>query len=58
MIRVSSEVRDLIEAVKIIPREPLNDCLKRIITENQQFKQKEKGSDLNTPSDLNQPMEQ
>jgi hypothetical protein len=58
MIRVSIEVRDMIEAVKIIPREPLNDCLKRIITENQRFKQKEKGSDLNTPSDLNQPMDQ
>jgi hypothetical protein len=35
MIRVSTEVRELIESVKIIPREPLNDCLKRIIKENQ-----------------------
>jgi hypothetical protein len=54
MIRVSWEVRDMIEAVKIIPREPLNDCLKRIIIENQQFKQKEKGSDLNIPGDPKQ----
>lgn len=37
MIRVSNEVRDLIEDVKIIPREPLNDCLKRIIGENQKY---------------------
>jgi hypothetical protein len=37
MIRVSTEVRELIESVKIIPREPLNDCLKRIIKENQAF---------------------
>jgi hypothetical protein len=53
MIRVSIEVRDMIEAEKIIPREPLNDCLKRIIAENRQFKQKGKESILNAPSDPN-----
>jgi hypothetical protein len=34
MIRVSIEVRQLIEEEKIIPREPLNDCIKRGILEN------------------------
>ena len=38
MIRVSIEVRDLIEDEKIIPREPLNDCIKRGILENRRFK--------------------
>ena len=38
MIRVSIEVRDIIEGAKIIPREPLNDCIKRIFKENQTFK--------------------
>lgn len=38
MIRVSTEVRELIEQSKIIPREPLNDCIKRILKENQTFK--------------------
>ena len=38
MIRVSLEVRGLIETVKIIPREPLNDCLKRVISENKALK--------------------
>jgi len=33
MIRVSSEVRELLELEKIIPREPLNDLIKRIISE-------------------------
>ena len=31
MIRISIEVRELLEKEKIIPREPLNDLLKRII---------------------------
>ena len=35
MIRVSIEVRELLEKEKIIPREPLNDLIKRIITERQ-----------------------
>jgi len=38
MIRVSTEVRDMIEIEKIIPREPLNDCIKRGILENRRFK--------------------
>jgi hypothetical protein len=38
MIRVSTEVRELIEQSKIIPREPLNDCIKRGILENRRFK--------------------
>jgi hypothetical protein len=38
MIRVSTDVRDLIESEKIIPREPLNDCIKRGILENRKFK--------------------
>lgn len=36
MIRVSMEVRDMIEEEKIIPREPLNDCIKRMIIENRE----------------------
>jgi hypothetical protein len=38
MIRVSTEVREMIESAKIIPREPLNDCIKRILKENQVYK--------------------
>lgn len=38
MIRVSMEVRDMIEEEKIIPREPLNDCIKRLIVENRENK--------------------
>ena len=33
MIRVSIEVRELLEKEKIIPREPLNDLIRRLITE-------------------------
>ena len=39
MIRVSTEVRELIEESKIIPREPLNDCIKRILKENRDLKE-------------------
>ena len=34
MIRISYEVKEMIEEEKIIPREPLNDCIKRGILEN------------------------
>lgn len=39
MIRVSIEVRELLEKEKVIPREPLNDLIKRIITERRSIKQ-------------------
>jgi len=32
-IRISIEVKKMIEDEKIIPREPLNDCIKRLILE-------------------------
>ena len=38
MIRVSREVREMIEQEKIIPREPLNDCIKRGILENREHR--------------------
>ena len=38
MIRVSIEVRELLEEEKIIPREPLNDCIKRGILENRNYR--------------------
>jgi hypothetical protein len=38
MIRVSYEVKQLIEEEKIIPREPLNDCIKRTIFENRKYR--------------------
>ena len=30
MIRVSYDVKEMIEKAKIIPREPLNDCIQRV----------------------------
>lgn len=39
MIRVSMEVKQMIEEEKIIPREPLNDCIKRGILENRKHRQ-------------------
>lgn len=39
MIRVSVEVKEMIESEKLIPREPLNDCIKRGILENRRYKQ-------------------
>jgi hypothetical protein len=38
MIRVSYEVKEMIEAEKIIKREPLNDCIKRGILENRKYR--------------------
>jgi hypothetical protein len=38
MIRVSIEIRDMLESEKIIPREPLNDCLKRLVLENRKHR--------------------
>lgn len=38
MIRVSYEVKQMIEEEKIIPREPLNDCIKRGILENRKHR--------------------
>lgn len=38
MIRVSDEVHDMLCQTKIIPQEPYNDCLKRIIAENNYLK--------------------
>jgi hypothetical protein len=30
LIRVTTEVREMIESEKIIPREPASDCIKRV----------------------------
>lgn len=38
MIRVSDEVHGMIVQAKLIPQEPHNDCLKRIIAENNYLK--------------------
>jgi len=38
MIRVSDEVHDMLCQTKIIPQEPYNNCLKRIIAENNYLK--------------------
>lgn len=38
MIRVSMEVKEMIETEKIIPRESLNDCIKRGILESRRLK--------------------
>ena len=38
MIRVSDEVHDMLCSAKIIPQEPYNDCLKRIVAENNYLK--------------------
>lgn len=38
MIRISQEVREMIETEKIIPREPLNECIKRLIIENRNLR--------------------
>jgi hypothetical protein len=39
-IRVKTDVKKMIDDEKIIPRESANDCIKRIIRENRQFKLK------------------
>jgi hypothetical protein len=38
MIRIGTDTHNLLDSVKIIPQEPYNDCVKRLIHENQQFK--------------------
>lgn len=38
MIRLSNEVHDMLNQAKIIPEEPYNNCLKRIIAENNYLK--------------------
>lgn len=38
MIRVSDEVHDMLCQAKLIPQEPYNNCLKRIIAENNYLK--------------------
>lgn len=38
MIRLTYEVKELLEKEKIIHREPLNDCIERLIKENQKLK--------------------
>lgn len=39
MIRLNLDVKAELESEKIIPRESLNDCTKRLICENRQLKQ-------------------
>jgi hypothetical protein len=46
MIRVSTEVREMIETAKIIPREPLNDCIKRVFTGYQKCQEKQFVADM------------
>jgi hypothetical protein len=55
MIRVSWEVRELIEQEKLIPREPLNDCIKRGILENRKYRQH---PSLETKENLKTELEQ
>ena len=38
MIRIDNETHDMLDSVKVIPQEPYNDCVKRLIRENQRFK--------------------
>jgi len=38
MIRVDNETHDMLDAAKIIPREPYDACIKRLVRENQQLK--------------------
>ena len=56
MIRVSIEVRNMIEEEKIIPREPLNDCIKRGILENRKCRKQNIGFETkeSLDRDLNQ----
>ena len=46
MIRVSTEVRELIEGAKFIPREPLNDCIKRVFAGYQKYQKKQFITDM------------
>jgi len=55
MIRVSWEVKEMIEQEKIIPREPLNDCIKRGILENRKNRQH---PSLETKENLKTELEQ
>lgn len=38
MIRIDNEAHDMLNSVKIIPQEPYNDCVKRLVRENQKLK--------------------
>jgi hypothetical protein len=38
MIRIGTDTHDMLDSVKIIPQEPYNDCIKRLVRENQRLK--------------------
>jgi hypothetical protein len=38
MIRIDNEAHEILNAAKIIPQEPYNDCIKRLVRENQKLK--------------------
>jgi hypothetical protein len=44
MIRVTYEVQQMLAAEKIIPREPWNDCVERLIKEVRKLREVVKGS--------------
>ena len=46
MIRVSIDVKEMIEEEKIIHREPLNDCIKRMILENRKNRKEKENPPL------------
>ena len=50
MVRVSWEVKEMLEEEKIIPREPLNDCIKRGILENR--RNRKSGPSIETKESL------
>ena len=38
MIRIGNDTHDMLDSVKVIPQEPYNDCIKRLVRENQKLK--------------------
>lgn len=43
MVRVSMDVKDMLDTEKIIPREPLSDCIGRLILELRDFRDERAG---------------
>ena len=49
MVRVSMDVKDMLDTEKIIPREPLSDCIGRLILELRDFRDERAGLKKETP---------
>ena len=46
MVRLDRELHEKLCDMKIIPQEPFNDCIARILIENEKLKLEKKGLDI------------